>query len=101
MAWPWLIYRITQDYHSGPPALVATLSGIAIPGSAFMLSWAAEAFQIDVSQALALALLSLIAVLPEYAVDAVFAWRDATDATQAQHAVANMTGSNWDAWRRK
>lgn len=93
-AWPWLFYRFTQDFHHGPPPLVATLSGIAILGSAFILSWAAEAFQIDVSQALALALLSLIAVLPEYAVDAVFAWRAASDPTQAPYAIANMTGAN-------
>ncbi len=51
----------------------------------------------DVSQALALALLSLIAVLPEYAVDVVFAWKaglNPDDPTQASYAVANMTGSN-------
>jgi cation:H+ antiporter len=59
-----------------------------------MLSWAAEAFEKDVSQALALALLALIAVLPEYAVDMVFAWKAAEDPTQAQFAVANMTGAN-------
>ena len=104
MAWPWLFYRFTQDFHHGPPALIALLSGIAILGSAFILSWAAEAFQIDVSQALALALLSLIAVLPEYAVDAVFAWRAASDlptcgqvgfdACNAPYAIANMTGAN-------
>ena len=59
-----------------------------------MLSWAAEAFEKDVSQALALALLALIAVLPEYAVDMVFAWKAASDPTQAAYAVANMTGAN-------
>ena len=56
---------------------------MAIVGAAFVLSWAAEAFEKDVSQALALALLALIAVLPEYAVDMVFAWNAASDPAQA------------------
>ena len=89
---PWLVLRF-QGYH-GDPAVVAALSGLAIVGAAFLLSWAAEAFEKDVSQALALALLALIAVLPEYAVDMVFAWKAASDPTQAAYAVANMTGAN-------
>ena len=47
--------------------------GLAILGSAFLLAWAAEALQLDVSQGLALTVLALIAVLPEYAVDFTFA----------------------------
>ena len=89
---PWLFLRF-QGYH-GDPAIIAGLSGLAIVGAAFMLSWAAEAFEKDVSQALALALLALIAVLPEYAVDMVFAWKAASDPTQASYAIANMTGAN-------
>ncbi|MGE3270768.1 MAG: sodium:calcium antiporter [Chloroflexota bacterium] len=89
---PWIALRV-QGYH-GNPALIAAMSGLAIVGAAFMLSWAAEAFEKDVSQALALALLALIAVLPEYAVDMVFAWKAAEDPSQAQFAVANMTGAN-------
>jgi len=89
---PWLFLRF-QGYH-GDPAIVASLSGLAIVGAAFLLSWAAEAFEKDVSQALALALLALIAVLPEYAVDMVFAWKAASDPTQASYAIANMTGAN-------
>ena len=89
---PWIYLRF-QGYH-GNPAVIASLAGLAIVGAAFMLSWAAEAFEKDVSQALALALLALIAVLPEYAVDMVFAWKAAEDPSQAQFAVANMTGAN-------
>jgi cation:H+ antiporter len=92
VAMPWLVLRF-QGYH-GDPAIVAALSGLAIVGAAFLLSWAAEAFEKDVSQALALALLALISVLPEYAVDMVFAWKAASDPTQAGYAVANMTGAN-------
>jgi cation:H+ antiporter len=68
--------------------------GVAIVGAAFMLSWAAEALQIDVSAGLALALLALIAILPEYVVDASFALLAAEDPSYAGYAVANMTGAN-------
>ncbi|MFN8635299.1 MAG: sodium:calcium antiporter [Chloroflexota bacterium] len=92
VAVPWLVLRF-QGYH-GDPTLIAALSGLAIVGAAFLLSWAAEAFEKDVSQALALALLALIAVLPEYAVGMVFAWNAASDPSQASYVVANMTGAN-------
>jgi cation:H+ antiporter len=72
----------------------ALFFGIAIVGAAFLLSWAAEAVQLDVSQGLALALLALIAILPEYVVDASFAWLAAEDPEYAGYAVANMTGAN-------
>ncbi|MFN8558245.1 MAG: hypothetical protein U0531_13185 [Dehalococcoidia bacterium] len=39
------------------------------------LTWSAEAAEHDISQSLALAVLALIAVLPEYAVDLTFAWK--------------------------
>lgn len=76
--------------------MVSFLTGMAILGAAFILSWAAEVFQIDVSQALALTLLALIAILPEYAVDAVFAYEAGRDPEIAKlgYAVANMTGAN-------
>jgi len=94
LALPWLVYRTVSDTPDASPLLVALLAGLAILGAAFLLSWAAEVLQLEVSQALALALLSLIAVLPEYAVDVVFAWRAASDPSQAPYAVANMTGAN-------
>lgn len=68
--------------------------GIAIFGAAFILSWAAEVAQIDISQSLAVAILALVAVLPEYAVDFVFTWKAAHDPQQAHYALANMTGAN-------
>ena len=55
---------------------------------------AAEVFQLDVSQGLALAVLALIAILPEYVVDATFAWLAAEEPSYAAYAVANMTGAN-------
>ncbi|HEY3176358.1 MAG TPA: sodium:calcium antiporter [Candidatus Polarisedimenticolia bacterium] len=77
-----------------PPALEAGLFGLAILGAAFMLSWAAEVAQKDISQALAVAILALIAVLPEYAVDMVFAWKAAHQPDYGHYALANMTGAN-------
>lgn len=94
MTVPWIVLW-SQGFH-GTPLLESALSGLAILGAAFLLSWAAELFQIEVSQALALALLALIAVLPEYAVDAVFAYEAGRDPVVALegYAVANMTGAN-------
>jgi cation:H+ antiporter len=90
--------RLLFDVHAQAspisPIVTSVMTGSAIVGAAFILSWAAEVFQLDVSQALALALLALIAVLPEYAVDAVFAWKAASNAEFAPYAIANMTGSN-------
>lgn len=78
----------------GPDPVRALVYGVAIVGAAFLLSWAAEAVQLDFSQGLALALLALIAILPEYVVDATFAWLAAEDPAYAGYAVANMTGAN-------
>jgi cation:H+ antiporter len=79
--------------HPGP-AWSALIFGMAIVGAAFMLSWAAEVVQLDIAGGLALALLALIAVLPEYAVDFVFTWKAGKDVSQAPNALANMTGGN-------
>jgi cation:H+ antiporter len=72
----------------------AAVYGVAMLGAAFLLSWAAEAVQIDLSQGLALALLALIAILPEYVVAASFAWLAAENPAYAGYAIANMTGAN-------
>ena len=76
------------------PELQALSAGLAIFGASFMLSWAAELAQLDIPQALALALLALIAVLPEYAVDMYFAWMAGKDPKYTAFAMANMTGAN-------
>jgi cation:H+ antiporter len=75
--------------------LAAALYGLAVVGAAFMLAWGAELVQVDVSQGLALAMLALVAVLPEYAVDFVFTWKAGQDPDRyAGLALANMTGGN-------
>src|SRR5262249_40191168 len=72
----------------------AVVFGLAIFGAAFILSWAAEAAQKDISASLATAILALICVLPEYAVDMFFSYRAASDPQYAMYAAANMTGAN-------
>lgn len=93
------------------PVLGALLFGGAIVGAAFLLSWAAEVAQLFISAGLAIALLAFIAVLPEYAVDMVFAIKGGREfraagfdptclppggdgRTSCSLALANMTGSN-------
>ncbi len=88
----WLVVRGTAE--ALPELAIALLAGAAIFGSAFLLSWAAELAQLEVSQTLAIAVLALIAVLPEYAVDIYFAWMGGRDPAYAGFATANMTGAN-------
>ena len=78
------------------PLSMAIASGVAIMGAAFLLLWACDVAQADISQALALAVVALIAVLPEYAVDMYFTWNAGKhpEGNYAQYAVANMTGAN-------
>lgn len=76
------------------PAMASLAFGAAVLGAAFLLAWATEAIQHDVPQALALSILALIAILPEYAVDVSFAYKAATDRAYEAYAVANMTGAN-------
>lgn len=78
------------------PALAAATAGMAILASSFLLLWACEAGQADVSQALAVAAIALITVLPEYAVDMYFTWQAGQhpESGYAHFAIANMTGAN-------
>ncbi|MGB4781220.1 sodium:calcium antiporter [Candidatus Methylomirabilis sp.] len=88
----WIGIRLF-DVHL-PPQWEVVGAGLAIFGAAFLLSWAAEVAQADIPQALALAFLALVAVLPEYAVDIYFAWSAGKDPTYIAYATANMTGAN-------
>jgi cation:H+ antiporter len=76
------------------PGLVSFISGAAIVGAAFILSWGAELSERDIPRSLALIALALISVLPEYAVDLTFAWKAGQDPQYRAYAVANMTGAN-------
>lgn len=92
IAAPAVVLRITGIELA--PVLELLTFGAAIVAAAFLLAWAAEAAQKDISGALAIALLALIAVLPEYAVDLYYAFRSGSDPDYLHFAAANMTGSN-------
>lgn len=89
------IFARLAGIHLSPP-LAALISGGAVLGASFLLLWACDAAQTDISQALALAVVALIAVLPEYAVDMYFTWQAGKypDSNYSNYAVANMTGAN-------
>jgi len=104
---PGIVVRLVRVDLDHP--IEALLFGLAIVGAAFVLSWAAEVAQLDISAGLAIAVLAFIAVLPEYAVDMVFAWKGGNDFEQfgelckpvaqiresnCSLALANMTGAN-------
>jgi cation:H+ antiporter len=76
------------------PELTVLVFGAGVVASAVLLSWAAEAAEVDISGSLAIAILALIAVLPEYAVDLYFSYTGGGDPSYTQFAAANMTGSN-------
>jgi cation:H+ antiporter len=92
IAAPAMVLRIMGL--SPNPVLDLVLFGAAVVAASFLLAWAAEAAQKDISGALAIALLALIAVLPEYAVDLFYAFKSGSDPAYAEFAAANMTGSN-------
>src|SRR5687767_4611553 len=62
-------------------------------GAAFLVAWGAEAAEFLISQGLALAILALIQTMPEFAVEAVIAWKAGKDPDMVHLAIANFTGS--------
>jgi cation:H+ antiporter len=93
---PGVVLRVAGIHVAPVPG--ALVFGIAILAAAFLLSWGAETAEMDISQGLALAVIAFIAVLPEYAVDLVLAWKEGLQVkageTPAGLAIANMTGGN-------
>lgn len=126
---PAIVLRLGVGGVSHP--LQAIIYCIAIIGAAFVLSWAAETAQMDISAGLAIAVIAFIAVLPEYAVSLVFAIHGgqafdkfgaachapgAAGEPSCSLALANMTGANrlligigwsmvvfiaWYRWRKR
>ncbi len=62
-------------------------------GAAFVVAWGAEAAEFLISQGLALAVLALIQTMPEFAVEAVIAWKAGKNPEMVHLAIANFTGS--------
>ena len=74
----------------------AALFGVAILAAGFLLSWGAEAAEKYIATGFVLAVVALITVLPEYAVDFYYAYRAGQDPASGYvaYAAANMTGAN-------
>ena len=89
---PAIVVRIAGLHPDAVAALL--IYGAAVVAASFLLAWAAETAQIDVSGGLAIAVLAVIAVLPEYAVDLYYAYVSGHVPEYTQYAAANMTGSN-------
>ncbi|KAB2376448.1 sodium:proton exchanger [Actinomadura montaniterrae] len=92
IALPAVVTRAAGLHPSAVAA--AVIYGAGVLAAAVLLMWAAETARADMSGALALALLALIAVLPEYAVDVYYAFAAGTKPHYAGYAAANMTGAN-------
>jgi cation:H+ antiporter len=89
---PALVLRLGGVH---PPAAFGLLAfGTAVVAASFLLAWAAEAARLDIAGPLAIAILAVIAVLPEYAVDLYFSYTAGRNPDYVQYAAANMTGSN-------
>ncbi|HEY7529915.1 MAG TPA: sodium:calcium antiporter [Gemmatimonadota bacterium] len=91
---PWIVLDLGGGVAGLAPGTTSLLSGLSIVGAAFLLSWGAELAERDISQNLALVVLALLAILPEYAVDLTFAWIAGRDHEYVDYTVANMTGAN-------
>jgi len=89
---PAVVLRVSGIHPNPVVSLLAF--GAAVIAASFVLAWAAESAQVDVSGGLAIAVLALIAVLPEYAVDLYYAYTAGRNDEYVQYAAANMTGSN-------
>jgi len=118
---PWVLLGLLGGI--GGALATVGISGLAIVGASFLLAWAAETAEKDVPRSFAIAVLAVLAVAPEYAVDALYAWNagsggatttacaevgaeairvaaegEGTAIAEACHdanlAIANMTGAN-------
>lgn len=93
LTFPWF-YAKCMDFMP-PPLFTALISGMCVVGAAFLLAWACETVEMDVPRSLAIAVVALLAILPEYAVDGYLAWMAGQNSVEyAGYTVANMTGAN-------
>lgn len=93
-------YHVPGFVQSLSASETVIVSGLAVLGAAFLLAWGAETAEKDVPRAFAIAVLAVLAVAPEYAVDALYAWNAGVYSGVGRGieagnlAVANMTGAN-------
>lgn len=88
----WVALRASGTHLDVP--LNALAPGIGIVCAAFILSWVTELAEMDLPRAVAVILLALVAVLPEYAVDIYFAWQAGKNPQYIPYTLANMSGAN-------
>jgi cation:H+ antiporter len=97
---PWIGSYLTGTAHGLSTGVTVLVSGLSVLGASFLLAWGAETAEKDVPRAFAIAVLAVLAVAPEYAVDALYAWNAGVFAGTERGieagnlAVANMTGAN-------
>ena len=107
--WPFLlcfaiaapgVYLKLTNTHIEPVIGMIAFGGAVVAG-AFVLGWISEAAELDLRGGLSIALLAVIAILPEYVVDFFFAFSAGVQSAagmnpppMAAYASANLTGAN-------
>lgn len=81
-----LLFLATPLHKSSPYAALWTTPSILL--ASLLITWGAESAQFFVAQGFALAILAWMQTLPEFAVEAVLAWRQ-----QTALLLANLTGA--------
>lgn len=81
-----LLFFAAPIRHAEPSTILWTAPAILF--SALMIAWAAESAQYFIAQGFALAILAWMQTLPEFAVEAVLAWKQ-----QVPLLLANLTGA--------
>jgi cation:H+ antiporter len=83
----FLLLLVAAPIHqTGPWTILWTAPAILI--SSLMIAWAAESSQFFIAQGFALAILAWLQTLPEFAIEAVLAWKQ-----QLPLLMANLTGA--------
>ena len=94
---------IVKSQHSLlPEILLPILYGFSIFSAALIISWAAESSERDISGSFVIAIIALIAVLPEYAIETVLAYTAGQSyklnnfvfTNRVGYVSANVTGAN-------
>lgn len=85
---------ILQSTTPVEPVLSLIAFGLAIVAAAFILGWIGEAAELDLSGGLAVGILALVAILPEYVVSIYFSFAAGSDSSMVPYATANLTGAN-------
>jgi len=94
---------IVKSQHSLlPEILLPILYGFSIFSAALIISWAAESSEKDISGSFVIAIIALIAVLPEYAIETVLAYTAGQSyklnnfvfTNRVGYVSANVTGAN-------